>query len=237
MQAFTASASCKPSFLTNDSFYGTSVASVSRPCPVRKQQAASLIRPTPVKCSYEDAYKAIREQRAKRKADKLKAQEEEYLASLQGGQAQESVPAQTGDVVTVRWSAFDEATGQQVDGSRLRGGPSGAEALVDFQMGLDAGFQPKHGLVLAFNQVLVGCRVGEGGSVYMRPGGSGWFKSYDILDNEGRRLAELTVDERKEPWASRNTRFDVEICKIKPPAGRKAGTGRRAYRNQMGPFV
>jgi hypothetical protein len=70
---------------------------------------------------------------------------------------------QVGDLVSLGWEAVDVASGKVLTSSK--NSPDGKrldeEHLLSFQMGTDAGFQPKRGLLLAFNYVTEGLKVGE----------------------------------------------------------------------------
>ena len=68
-----------------------------------------------------------------------------------------SLISQPGDVVTVAWECALAATGEVVDSSSR--GPMTRH--VQFQMGTDAGFEPKRGLKLAYSLVTEGLAVGE----------------------------------------------------------------------------
>lgn len=68
-----------------------------------------------------------------------------------------SLTCRNGDVVEVAWECVDAATGEVIDSSSR--GPMSRN--ISFQMGTDAGFQPKNGLKLAFNYACEGLMVGE----------------------------------------------------------------------------
>jgi hypothetical protein len=58
-------------------------------------------------------------------------------------------------------------------------------------------------------------------TVVSRPVGAGWLKGFEVFNEAGNMLAQLTADERREPWAGKETSFTVEVMKIEEPAGRE----------------
>ena len=68
-----------------------------------------------------------------------------------------SLVCQPGDVVVVAWECALAATGEVMDSSSK--GPMPRH--MRFQMGTDAGFEPKRGLKLAFSLVTEGLAIGE----------------------------------------------------------------------------
>jgi len=154
---------------------------------------------------------------------KAEKERKEKEAAVAGVTLNPNLQCQVGDMVSLGWEAVDVASGKVLTSSK--NSPDGKrldkERLLSFQMGTDAGFQPKRGLLLAFNFVTEGLKVGEKATVVSRPVGAGWLKGFEVFSEAGAMLAQLTADERREPWAGKETSFTVEVMKIEEPAGRE----------------
>jgi hypothetical protein len=174
-------------------------------------------------CSYEEAYKKIRENRIARKLAKEQAAAVSLDSPFEGNA---DFVSQDGDVVTVQWEGRLVSNGQLIDRTSPMFGatnkPGGVEIPIDIQLGTTVGFAPKHGLKLAFSLVLGGMKAGETTSVLSKPGGSGWLRSYDIYSSNGKWLCQLGQEERSCSWASESTNFNLTILKVQPAAGREA---------------
>jgi len=185
--------------------------------PARHAQPAPTRRGVSVCVRASDnPYEQIKANRAARKKAAAEAEEEEEELP------QADLACQAGDIVEVSWECADTSTGAVIDSSTKGGIPRN----MSFQMGTDAGFQPKNGLKLAFNYVCGGLAVGEEARVVSRPSGKGWFKAYEVLSEDGQLLAQLNPEERGASWADTEALFTVEVVKITPPRGRARG-GRR----------
>ncbi|GAX81846.1 hypothetical protein CEUSTIGMA_g9274.t1 [Chlamydomonas eustigma] len=176
-----------------------------------------------VRCSYEEAYKKIRENRLARKL----AKEQAATLSLETpSEGDADFVSRDGDVVTVQWEGRLVSNGQLIDRTSPMFGatnkPGGVEVPLDIQLGTTVGFAPKHGLKLAFSLVCGGMKAGETTSVLSKPGGSGWLRSYDIYSSSGKWLCQLGQEERTCSWASEPTIFNLTILKVQPAAGREA---------------
>lgn len=174
---------------------------------------------------YAEAYEVIKANRLKKKL----AKEEEaarLLEQKESGTETNEFVCQEGDMVTVSWDARLASTGEQVErnspifGTTNRPGKPEVELTV--QVGTEVGFEPKSGLRLAISIVCRGKRAGEVTKVICKPSGSGWLKSYDIVSEGGRVLAQMTSEERACKWANDEVCFNIKIVRVTPPRGREA---------------
>eukprot|EP00898_Chlorokybus_atmophyticus_P008188 jgi/Chlat1/8370/Chrsp80S07800 len=158
-----------------------------------KQQLAS-----PCFCSYEEAYKKIREQRkaAKQKRDAAKrestaAAEQAATSANQAEQKSAALPrvvAQVGDVARLSYTVHRQDNGEEVESSADVLPSSGG--LVEVQLGLDAGFTPKQGLARAMHDAVLGKELGAVVTVEMEDseGNTGVSLSKEVMAVAGEAL-------------------------------------------------
>lgn len=175
-------------------------------------------------CSYAEAYKKIKENRiAKKKAKEAMAAEAANPTDSQG--ADDDFVCQEGDLVTLGWEAKLISTGVGIDrtspifGATNR--PGKPEVPVEVQVGDGPGFEPKRGLKLAFSLVCKGTRAGDRVTIYSKPKGSGWLKSYDVYSESGKFLTVLSSEEKACKWSEEQVAFELEVVRVRPPAGRE----------------